>query len=428
MPQNDKPRILIAPSDLAGVGHFRSIWLAKQMYADFKDKFYVEINAMPNYNDRNYFKQFDIIHFHRQLGPYETMENFFKELRDAGVTLIMDIDDFWTPPTTHPLYQAALKEKLAEKVTGTFKLVDYVTTTTDVFARYIKKYNPKVFVMPNGLDMSEKMWQDEDTKKTDKVRISWIGGSSHLNDLEILRPSMKMLANDPELKDKYQIVMCGYDIRGHITHINPDGTQHTRKILPHETVWNKFEEIFTDNYNPNVVDEDYKNWLKKCKNEQYQGGDVYEKNYVRRWTLPLTQYGKHYNYCDICLAPLAENTFNEVKSELKIIESGMKNKALIAQDYGIYKEIINNNENGILINKPMNHKGWYVQLKRLILDKEFREKLANNMNTFVKDKYSLKSLTESRINIYDAILKNKSKGSAIPENVIVAVAETVIPS
>jgi glycosyltransferase involved in cell wall biosynthesis len=408
MPQNDKPKILIAPSDLAGVGHFRSIWLAKQMYADFKDKYYVEINAMPNYNDREYFKQFDIIHFHRQLGPYETMEVFFKELRDAGVTLIMDIDDFWIPPTTHPLYQAALKEKLAEKITKTFKLVDYVTTTTSIFAGYIKKYNPNVFVMPNGLDMGEKMWQDEETKKTDKVRISWIGGSSHLNDLEILKPSMKMLANDPELKDKYQIVMCGYDIRGHITQINPDGSQHTRKILPYETVWNRFEEIFTDNYNPNVVDEDYKNWLKKCKNEPYQNGDVYEKNYVRRWTLPLTQYGKHYNYCDICLAPLAENTFNEVKSELKIIESGMKRKALIAQDYSIYKELIKHNESGILINKPMSYKGWYVHLKKLILDNEFREKLANNLHEFVKDKYSLKSLTESRIQIYGKILAKKA--------------------
>lgn len=405
--KNRKIKILGCPSDLAGVGSWRTIWPIKKVQEMYSDKFEVEINAMPNYNDRNYFKQFDIIHFHRQLGPYDMMESFFKELKDAGVTLIMDIDDFWVPPQTHPLYQAAIKEKLAEKVINTLKAVDVVTTTTEVFARYIRAYNKNVFVMPNGIELGQKMWQDEDTKKTDKVRISWIGGSSHLNDLEILRPSMKMLANDPELKDKFQIVMCGYDIRGHITQINPDGSQHTRKILPHETVWNRFEEIFTDNYNSNVVDEDYKNWLKKCKNEQYQGGDVYEKNYVRRWTLPLTQYGKHYNYCDICLAPLAENTFNEVKSELKIIESGMKGKALIAQDYGIYKELIRHNENGILINKPMNQKGWYIQIKKLILDHEFRKKLANNINEFVREKYSLKNLTERRVEIYDSILSKK---------------------
>jgi glycosyltransferase involved in cell wall biosynthesis len=220
---------------------------------------------------------------------------------------------------------------------------------------------------------------------------------------------MKMLHEDAELKDKYQIVMCGFDIRVHLTTINPDGTQHTRKILPHETVWNRFEEIFTGDYNPNITDEQYKNWLQKHKNEPFPYGEVYEKNYVRRWTLPLTQYGKHYNYCDICLAPLAENTFNEVKSELKIIESGMKNKVLIAQDYGIYKKLIKHGENGYVINKSMGDKGWYIHLKNLILNKELRDKLAGNLNEFVKDRYSLKTLTKNRVEIYNRILEAKKQ-------------------
>ena len=63
--------------------------------------------------------------------------------------------------------------------------------------------------------------------------------------------------------------MCGYDVRGTITTINEDGSQHTRKILPQETIWNRFEEIFTDNYNPNIVSAEYQKWLKKCKNEPY---------------------------------------------------------------------------------------------------------------------------------------------------------------
>jgi hypothetical protein len=194
-----------------------------------------------------------------------------------------------------------------------------------------------------------------------------------------------------------------------MTTINPDGTQHTRKILPHETVWNQFEEIFTDNYNPNITDTQYVNWLKRHKNEPFPYGEVYEKNYVRRWTLPLTQYGKHYNYCDICLAPLAENTFNEVKSELKIIESGMKNKVLIAQDFGIYKKLIKHGENGYVISRSMNKMGWYVHLKKLILDKALRDKLAGNLHEFVKDKYSLKSLTKDRVDIYKGILEAKKQ-------------------
>lgn len=403
-------RILIAPSDLAGVGHYRSIWLAQQMDKNFSDDFYVEINVMPDYNDVEYFKKFDLIHFHRQLGPYERMDEFFKELKAAGVILVMDLDDYWAPPETHPMHGLALKEKLAEKITKTLRLSDYVTTTTDVFAKHIRVYNKNVIVMPNGIDPSSKMWASEDTKIDDRVRVSWIGGSSHYHDLLLLKPSMKLLHNDESIRGKYQIIMCGYDVRGHVTMINPDGSQQTRKITPAETIWNKFEEIFTDNYNPNIISPEYNKWLKRYKNEAYFGENILKEPYLRRWTLPLTQYGKHYNYCDVCLAPLTDNTFNEVKSELKIIEAGMNKKVLIAQDYGVYKALIKNNETGLLISKPMNERGWYANIKKVIEDKELREKLANNLYEFVKERYNLSHLTEQRIKIYhDMIDKNEMK-------------------
>ena len=400
-------RILIAPSDLAGVGHYRSIWLAQQIDKTFSDEFYVEINVMPDFNDIEYFKSFDLIHFHRQLGPYETMEGFFKTLKEAGVILVMDLDDYWAPPASHPLHGIAVKENLAEKITKTLKLSDYVTTTTDIFAKHIYPYNKNVIVMPNGLDLSNPMWKDEDTKINDRVRISWIGGSSHYHDLMLLKPSMKLLHNDESLKGKYQLIMCGYDVRGHVTQINEDGSQQTRKITPAETIWNKFEEIFTDDYNPNLISPEYKKWLKKYKNEPYPFGNILNEAYVRRWTLPLTQYGKHYNYCDVCLAPLTHHTFNEVKSELKIIEAGMKKKVLIAQDYSVYKQLLVNGETGLLISNPMNEKGWYAQIKKVIEDKELREKLATNLHNFVKDRYDLANLTQERIDVYYDMLDKK---------------------
>ena len=43
--------------------------------------------------------------------------------------------------------------------------------------------------------------------------------------------------------------VCGFDIRGTVTEINTKtGEQKQRPIKPHETVWKKYEEIFTDNY------------------------------------------------------------------------------------------------------------------------------------------------------------------------------------
>ena len=361
-------------------------------------------------SDINYYKQFDIIHFHRQLGPYEQMDSLIKELRKSGVTVIMDIDDYWVPPKTHPMYLAAMNEKLPEKITAAFKMSDYVTTTTDIFGRHIKKYNSNVEIIPNAIDLNHRMWKQVDTKKTDKLRISWIGGSSHLNDLEILQPSMNILHNDESVKDKYQIVMCGYDVRGYMTEIGPDG-QHvsSRKIHPSETVWNRFEEIFTNNYNPKLISEDYKKYLQKYANEEYSGGDIYSGSYIRRWTLPLTRYGEHYNYCDVCMAPLAENIFNEVKSELKIIEAGLTKKVLIAQDYSIYKELITNGETGILINKKNNTRGWYEAIRFLINHPEKVKELSENLYNFVVNRYTLEIVTKNRVDFYKKIMNDKKQ-------------------
>ena len=809
-----KIRILQCPSDLQGVGHMRNIWPAQSLSKHFGDEFEVEINHQPNMDNLSYLKQFDIIHFHRHLGAYETMERVFAELKAAGVTLIMDIDDFWEPPTTHPLYQIVKSEKLTEKIIETIKISDYVTTTTDIFASYIKKYNKNVIVIPNAVDMNHQMWKSEVTPNlTDKCRISWIGGScydknteiltengfkffkdllkdekvaclnpntneleyhlpngyikekykgklqcgknstidyavspnhnmyvsvaenltakklnfsliqsekvfrknmhfkkdaiwngeeqiyftipalqenkeildtfkdndtlcvvvkkksvlskhktdkivnmnlwlkffgfwvaegwtsstdgsfqvgvaqkkdngylkeifntlkelgynpiytkdtfqirvfdkqlwdylrqfgkahekfipkellnlpkeqleifldwylkgdgskenggkrfdkrinkdkkqrgivsykserqrgyttskaladniqeiclkigvvstitnrglrnsimkdgrnviakhdayvisigsngirsrktpllksenqfeidyndfiycvnvpnniifirrngktmwcgnSHFHDLKLLEKSMTMLHNNKALEDKFQIVMCGFDIRGNITEIAQDGSRNTRNITPEETIWLKFEEIFTNKYSHVRDDKEYMKWLKKIKREEYPG--EYTKNYVRRWTLPLTQYGKHYDYCDVCLAPIDSvdvtrtdkgqivnqvNYFNEVKSELKIIEAGMKKKCLIAQDFGIYKQLLTNGENGILIDD--NKDGWYKAIRKVIQEPEYRQMLAENLHNFVKDKYELKNVTTFRAEIYKKVLQDK---------------------
>lgn len=431
-----KIKILMVPSDSQGVGHFRSIWPAQALSKYFNNEFSVEINLGPNVDNLAYLKQFDIIHFHRHLGPYEMMEKIFPELKAAGVILIMDIDDFWEPPTTHPLYEIVKTEKLSEKIINTIKLSDYVTCTTEIFANYIKEYNPNVLVIPNAIDTNDKMWKSEiSPNPSNKCRITWIGGSSHLHDLKLLEQSMTMLNNNRALEDKFQIIMCGFDIRGSITEVGHDASgqeiRNTRSIQPHETIWMKFEEIFTNKHSNTKKDLEYFKWLNKIKREEYP--DQYTKNYIRRWTLPLTQYGKHYDYSDVCLAPIADierykelpggeivsefdqrkgtvktrkHYFNEVKSELKIIEAGMKKKCLIAQDFGINKQLLEDGKTGILVKD--NKDGWYKAMRKVIQEPEYREMLANNLHEFVKDKYELQIVTAQRANIYKEILSKKN--------------------
>lgn len=425
MSEHKRIKLLIVPSDNQGVGHFRSIWPAQSISKYHSDEFDVEINLQPNVDNIEYLKQFDIIHFHRHFGPHERMDEVFAKLRAEDVILIMDIDDFWEPATTHPLFEIVRKEGLTQKIKEVVEKADYVTTTTNIFAEHIKELNKNVHVIPNALNMEDKMWtSDVMPNQTDKCRISWIGGSSHHHDLKLMEQSIKMIYGSKELEDKFQFVLCGFDTRGTITEIRPDGSKSTRNIEPHETIWMKFEEIFTANYKEQSKDPEYFKWLSKIKKEDYPS--MYSKNYIRRWTLPLTQYGKHYDYCDVCLAPIDEidryrtekgqiinrvNYFNEVKSELKIIEAGVKKKALIAQDFGIYKELLKDGETGILIKD--NKDGWYKAMKKIILDHDYREMLANNLHEFVRERYDLKNVTSQRAEFYKSLVKEKVKKESL---------------
>lgn len=416
----EKIKILFVPSDRSGVGHFRSIWPAQQLKRNHSDEVEVSIDASVLTNNIEHLSSFDIIHFHRQFGPFEETEALIKELNSRGTICIMDIDDYWSPPTTHHLYSLVKSEKLDEKIENNLRASNYVTTTTDIFAEEIKKFNKNVLVIPNALNLNEKMWKGELTDaENDMTRVAWIGGSSHLNDLENIRHSMAMLSNDSSLRGKFQFVMCGFDIRGSLTEIMPNGEKRSRPIRPHETVWMQFEDIFTNKYALLNNDKEYEKWLKKIVNETYP--DQYKKTYVRRWTLPLTQYGKHYDYCDVCLAPIAkeymhrsekgtisrrENIFNKVKSELKIIESGVKKKALIAQDYAIYQEILKDGETGLLVSDDK--KGWYKAIKSVVNDRDLRDKLANNLHEFVMSRYTLDIVTKKRLELYKQIIKEKN--------------------
>jgi glycosyltransferase involved in cell wall biosynthesis len=311
-----------------------------------------------------------------------------------------------------------------EKIEANLRLADWVTTTTNIFADEIRKLNKNVFVIPNAMNREEGMWTSEGSPDPNgKVRIGWIGGSSHLHDLKKIENSMALLSADHGLEGKFQIVVSGFDIRGTMTEIHGN-ERIVRPIQKHETIWLDFERIFTNNY-ALIKNDEYKKWLLKVENKEFPS--MHDQNYIRRWTLPLSQYGKHYDHYDICMAPLAEtyehrgsmnpktgkpgpisykeNMFNKVKSELKIIESGMKKKVLIAQDFGIYRELIEDGVTGILVHKDDDKKGWYKAIKMLINNPELREKLENNLHEFVKDRYDINNVNASRLEFYKQLVE-----------------------
>jgi glycosyltransferase involved in cell wall biosynthesis len=404
-----KINVLVLASDKTGVGKFRSVDPHVKLQNLYPDDFHIDIDYEPKINDINYWKKYQIIHIHRNIGQtYENTPNLIKMLKGLGIVVIVDIDDYWLPGKEHPLHDLIRTHKINEKIVANLMVADYVTTTTTIFADEIKKFNKNVIIVPNGIDPDEAQFK-EPTIPSDRLRIGWLGGSSHLHDLMLLDSSLSKI-NDDERRDKLQFYLCGFDTRGSVTEIIKEtGKQSQRPIKPEETVWVKYEQILTNKYSG--IDENYLKFLNKFNEEEYP--NMLDKPYVRVWTRPVQLYAKNYSKFDVSLAPIKNHLFNRVKSQLKVIEAGFYKKALIASNIGPYtidlKHAMKNGEfvdgNALLVDENRNHSDWVKFIRKLEQNRNFVTDLGERLYETVKPKYDLNILTKTRAEWYKSLIK-----------------------
>ena len=403
----EKINVLVLPSDKTGVGKFRSVDPHVFLQNLYSDDFHVDIDYEPQINNIEYWKKYQIIHAHRTIGnDYNVAPQLIESIKSMGIIVIIDLDDYWLPTKEHPIHNIIVKHKIDEKIKANLKAASYVTTTTEIFANEIKKLNKNVIVFPNAINPKELQF-NQPTPPSDKIRVGWLGGSSHLHDLELLGGFVQ---KNSDINDKLQYVICGFDTRGTVTEINPQtGEEKQREIKPHETVWVRYEEIFTTNYK--TIDDDYKKFLLEFKEGEYKSGN--DLPYVRVWTKPVTTYAMNYSKFDISLAPIKNHIFNRMKSQLKVIEAGFYKKALIASEIGPYtidlKHALKNGEftkdgNAILVPESRNHSDWSKSIRKLVQNPEMITELGLRLYDTVKDKYDLNKVTVNRAEFYKSLI------------------------
>ncbi len=401
-----KIKMLVIPSDFTGVGKFRSVDPHAYIQEHYPDEFDIDIvYNFPKEKMDEYLKQYDLIHIHKQLDKNCEIMNMIKFLE---IPVIIDVDDHFYLGNDHPMSLSARKEKWHEPIINHIKLADYVTTTTPIFAKEISKYNKNVFVFPNAINPEEKQYQPIKNDSNGKLRVGIICGSSHLKDIELLGDLIT------RTNDNVQIVLCGFDTRGTRTIYNQQTGEKTQvPIKPQESVWYDYEKIITSNYK--TLSAEHKEFLMKFM----AGVDdpfVNEK-YRRMWTRDITQYATHYQNVDVLLAPLKENEFNKMKSQLKVIEAGFTDTAIIAQNFGAYtidlKPMIefggkiNEDGNALIVDSRKNHKDWTKYINKLAENPDMVKKLKENLHNTVKDTYSLETVCANRVKFYKDIV-NKS--------------------
>jgi len=114
--------------------------------------------------------------------------------------------------------------------------------------------------------------------------------------------------------------------------------------------------------------------------------DNFKADYIE--ALDVNSYGLLYDQFDIAIAPLEDNKFNRCKSNLKIIEAGMKGLPILAQGIHPYTD----EHRGIF--KVDNWKQAIEKAKTLSID-DIRD-AGQNLLTYVLENYDLNKVNELR--------------------------------
>lgn len=409
--ENKKIRMLVIPSDRTGVGKFRSIDPHTYIQAHYPDEFDIDIvyiEDIPHDTLPDFLGEYDLIHIHKRLDSNMEIMNTIAFL---GIPTIVDIDDYYFLGDDHPLSFSSKRENWHVPIIKHLKAATCVTTTTPIYANELLKHNKNVVVLENAIDPNEPQFNDIKIP-SNRLRFGLICGSTHLNDIRLMG-GLADLGKD--VLSKIQFVLCGFDTRGITTVYGPNGEVQRRDIRPEESVWVRYEEFITDNYK--LVSPEHKAFLKQYI--PWMDDPFTDEPYRRFWTRDINKYGTHYQNVDVLLAPLKENDFNKMKSQLKEIEAGFMHTALIADKFGPYtvdtksmlekSGVVNEDGNCLLVEPSKNHKQWAKYITILANNPEMVTKLQNNLHEWVKDRYSLENVCKKRVELYKKLVSESNK-------------------
>ena len=337
----------------------------------------------------------DIFIFHRLLPP-----GLLDAVREANsnIKVVIDIDDAWRLNDSHPLADIYRRENTSERILYHLTNADYATCTTKYLADKIKLFNPNVIIFPNALNREDQFVPVD--IPSDRIRFGLIGSSSHAKDVELLEGVVKQLPKD--ILDKIQLVLCGFD-QGHYRVYQPDGSIKLIPMPYEENIWHKIEVMLTNNYS--TITPEHRDFLLE---HRYKVDYTTDEAYHRVWSRDVDSYAELYNQIDVLMVPLLCNEFTACKSNLKMLEAAVMNKAVIVSDVNPYKEcIVNAIEKGGTINKDGNciavnnnkgSKGWVKAITRLTNDDSLRQMIVSNLSKLVDEpKYNLTTVSRSRI-------------------------------
>jgi len=290
-------------------------------------------------------RDFKIVLYNR----FSVYDNDWELTKEGGMKVVMDLDDDWDLPYNHPIHHVYAAHR--ERVLNNIKHADMITCTNERLASKLRKYHDKVVILPNCIPLGEHQYT-EHREPSDKVRIFWAGGSTHMDDLRIISNPIKRL----NIYDNIEMVIGGYT-----------DTDEISKMY-----WDNMVHLFTN------------------------GGKLPHRKL--NGTLP-NEYMKHYEHADIMLIPLEASDWHACKSNLKILEAASKRIPCIVSHVEPYSM---DSDAPVLFVKKQSD--WFKHLKYLINNPSIRESMGNELYEWAKTKYDYKKIGQARREAFGSIL------------------------
>jgi hypothetical protein len=253
--------------------------------------------------------------------PNATAYSLLKVVQQRyGTKFVLDVDDDMFAINPDNPFWMKMDDEKAYWMQCMIRDNDYITTTTEDLAkvfreRRVGKPKESVIVLPNAINEDYRHPPFDNGKK---IVIGYFGGSSHYSDLHesgVLKAIEKIM--------------------------------HENKNVHFKSVG-----MVVDKYTPKA---------RTTFVEGKRGTDWTDK------VFPTMKF-------DISIAPLLDNIFNKGKSNIKWQESTRAGSAFIASNIGPYRRLMP--ETAILCQNTEDD--WYRGLKKLVDDKELRQKLVTN--------------------------------------------------
>ena len=187
------PRILSFNADFSGCGQYRILAPTRVMNSEAKAQVW-NGTTYPSAGDLAAL-EVDGMVFQRQISPQQAEMMALMRTYSSTFT-VYDLDDLFINIPRKNIHAAEIPNNIKTILQKGIAACDRLTVSTEFLKYAYREFADDIVVVPNCIEYS--LWQglQPQRRASKKPRVGWVGGSSHVGDLELIEETVRTLADE----------------------------------------------------------------------------------------------------------------------------------------------------------------------------------------------------------------------------------------